>query len=342
MRARSPCSRHGTVSARSLRRSALVLVGLAALFVAPPPSAAVTIDWVTIGNPGNTADTPSTNCIGAGCGSVPYAYRISMYEVTNAQYAEFLNAKAASDPRQLYHTNMGLDATYGGITRSGASGSYSYSVKAGFADEPVNFVTFYDSLRFVNWLHNGQGSGDTETGAYTLLGGTTYPSNWATVLRNPGATIVLPSENEWYKAAYYDPISAGYFDYPTGTDTGIGCVAPGSDTGNSANCLSDGFTDVGAYALSDSPYGTYDQGGNALEWNETIGSENARGLRGGAFLYDAIDLAASAPGIGSPVGEGFEIGFRVASPIPEPGTGLLVMTGLAALATRRRRRAPAR
>jgi formylglycine-generating enzyme required for sulfatase activity len=93
----------------------------------------VTIEWVAIGNPGNAADTPSSNCIeaAASCGSVSYAYQISKYEVTNTQYAEFLNAKAASDPLSLYNTSMGSNATFGGITRSGASGSYSYSVKTG-------------------------------------------------------------------------------------------------------------------------------------------------------------------------------------------------------------------
>ena len=179
---------------------------------------------------------------------------------------------------------MGSDATFGGITRSGVSGSYTYAVKAGFADKPVIYVSFYDSLRFANWLNNGQGSGDTETGAYTLLGGTATPSNGTTVTRNGGANIFLPSENEWYKAAYYDAGAASYFDYPTGTNTATGCVAPGSDTGNSANCTDavGALTDVGAYALSDSPYGTYDQGGNVWEWNEQIVSGSARGSGAGA------------------------------------------------------------
>ena len=82
-------------------------------------------------------------------------YRISTTEVTNAQYAEFLNAKAATDPNALYNTSMG--SGFGGITRSGSSGSYSYSAIAGRENMPVNFVSFYDSLRFANWLGNGQG-----------------------------------------------------------------------------------------------------------------------------------------------------------------------------------------
>ncbi|MCZ7618149.1 MAG: SUMF1/EgtB/PvdO family nonheme iron enzyme [Myxococcota bacterium] len=322
-------------------RQSLLLAALAAL-LATPASATVIIDWVPIGNAGNPADTPSSNCYAANCGSVSYDYWISKYEVTNAQYAELLNAKAAADPLGLYNTGMGSSATFGGITRSGSSGSYSYAVKPGFANKPVTYVSFYDSLRFANWLNNGQGSASTETGAYTLLGGTATPNNGLTVTRNAGANIVLPSENEWYKAAYYSP-GGVYFDYPTGTNSMTGCVAPGSDTGNSANCAGAGsvLTDAGAYGLSDSPYGTYDQGGNVSEWNEEIVYGSYRGFRGGSWYGYAGYLAASSPILYGPTFEGYYVGFRVASLVPEPGTGLLVMTGVPGLALRRKRPAKA-
>jgi formylglycine-generating enzyme required for sulfatase activity len=126
------------------------------------------MDWVTIGNPGNTPDY-QPNPDGDFYGDVAYVYRISKYEVTNAQYAEFLNAKAASDPLGLYNANMG--SGFGGITQTGSSGGYAYSAIAGRESMPVNFVSFYDTIRFANWLNNGQGNGGTETGAYTLLGG---------------------------------------------------------------------------------------------------------------------------------------------------------------------------
>ena len=96
-------------------------------------------------------------------------------------------------------------------------------------------VTFWDSVRFTNWLHNGQPTGaqgpsTTEDGAYTLT-----PAGIAanTIPRNPEATIFLPNEDEWYKAAYFDGTS--YFDYPTGTDVPTACAAPGTST-NAANC----------------------------------------------------------------------------------------------------------
>ena len=299
----------------------------ASLFLAPAASA-VSIDWVTVGAPGNAADT-------TGFGSVAETYRISKTEVTNAQYAEFLNAKAASDPLGLYNTNMGA-VSFGGITRSGSAGSFSYSAKAGRENKPVNWVSFYDSLRFSNWLHNGQGSGDTETGAYTLEGGTATPSNGLTVTRNAGANIFLTSEDEWYKAAYYDALSASYFDFPAGTDTQTVCAAPGAAV-NTANCGSvvGDLADVGSYTGAASPNGTFDQGGNVWEWKEAIiGSR--RGLRGGSFVSDPDSLAASNPVVSGPAFEGGVVGFRVAS-IPEPGTGVLLMTGLLGLSGWRQR-----
>ncbi|MEB2346775.1 MAG: SUMF1/EgtB/PvdO family nonheme iron enzyme [Deltaproteobacteria bacterium] len=310
---------------------------VAGLGLLAAPASAVTIDWVLVGDAGNAPDTLSSNCFSASCGAVADAFRISRYEVTNAQYAELLNAKAGSDPLALYSTDM---ATYGGITRSGSPGSYTYAVKAGWEDKPVNYVSFYDAMRFTNWLHNGQGSGDTETGAYTLLGGTATPSNGYTVTRNPGAIAFLPSENEWYKAAYYDGLSATYFDYPAGTNTQTGCVAPGAAP-NTANCDNavGNVTDVGAYAGSASPYGTFDQGGNVWEWNEQIVSGPRRGIRGGGWGYDAGYLAASYGGVGYPPYEDGDVGFRVASPVPEPGTmllGMTVMTCLAGLSWKRR------
>jgi formylglycine-generating enzyme required for sulfatase activity len=319
------------------------LLVLVALFFSLPAQA-VTIDWVPIGNPNNLAYTLSANCWATNCGSVGHAYFISKYEVTNAQYTEFLNATAATDANGVYNTKMDFDPSYpdiaSGIARSGISGSYTYTAKPGFENKPVVYVSFYDALRFANWLNNGQGIGDTETGAYTLLGGTAVPSNGLTVTRNGSANIFLPSENEWYKAAYYSPAGV-YFEYPAGTDSVTDCVTPGSDTGNSANCnlAVNALTNVGAYGLSDSPYGTFDQGGSVEEWNEEIVSGSSRGIRGGNWFTFASYLRASYPVNGSPAAEGYAVGFRVASLVPEPGPGLLGMTAVLGLAASRRRRA---
>jgi formylglycine-generating enzyme required for sulfatase activity len=279
----------------------------AALLLALPAHAQVNMDWVTVGDPGNACETQSQGCFGA----VAYTYQIGRYEVTNAQYAEFLNAVAATDTYSLYTTSMGSGV--GGITRSGSSGSYTYSTIADRENMPVNYVSFYDSLRFANWLHNGQPSGaqdsaTTEDGAYTFSDATSVGA------RNEGATIFLTSEDEWYKAAYYDAGSASYFDYPTGSDTQTTCAVPGT-TVNTANCgyVVTDLTDRGSYTGSASPSGSFDQGGNLWEWNEAIFESN-RSFRGGSYFFSfSGDLAASHRDGNDPSSEYNDIGFRVAS-----------------------------
>ncbi len=285
-----------------------------------------------MGNPGNSPDSGTGNLYG----SVDHAYDIGKYEVTAAQYTEFLNLKAQADPYGLYNTYM-TDLYYYGcnIQRSGVSGSYSYSVAADWANRPVNHVSFWDAARFTNWLHNGQGAGDTETGAYTL---TPAGISANTVTKNAGAQWWIPSENEWYKAAYHknDGATGNYFDYPTGSDT-----APGRSmadvSGNNANYYGATYpidsgkytTLVGEFQNSDSPYGTFDQGGNVWEWNDTIIAGSSRRLRGGTFAYYSSYLDSSHPVDVGPSGEGGGMGFRVAGAIvPEPGS-VAMLLGLA-------------
>ena len=306
---------------------------LLSLLIASSASA-VTMAWTPIGNPGNACDPQLDGCYGA----VGYGYGIATYDVTNAQYAEFLNAKAKADPLYLWE---GPNE----IQRSGNSGSYTYSVIPGTENWPTREVGFYDALRFANWMHNGQGDGATETGSYTLgpTGENGQPFFGSFVTRNPGATIVLPSEDEWYKAAYYDPSSSSYFAYPTGSDTPPICSAPTSapnhaSCGNTSNYS---LTPVGSYTGSASPYGTFDQGGNVFQWNEAMVSYPNRGLRGGDYLQGSYALESSYRGYSLPNTGGINVGFRLAM-IPEPGTGLLVVAGLTGIAGWRKGRAQRR
>jgi formylglycine-generating enzyme required for sulfatase activity len=293
-----------------------------ALLLALPAHAEVTIEWVTVGESGNACDTQSQGCFGA----VAYTYQIGKYEVTNAQYAEFLNAVAATDTYGLYDTKMG--SGWGGITRSGSSGSYTYSAIAGREDMPVIYVSFYDSLRFANWLHNGQPTGaqdstTTEDGAYDMSLG-------SSVVRKAGAKVFLPSEDEWYKAAYY--VGSGtYYDYPASSDTQTICATPGA-TANTANCdLAVGdLTAAGSYTGSASPSGSFDQGGNVWEWNEAlIGS--SRGLRGGSFYNFPYFLTAPNRDYCDPSYVYYGVGFRVARLVPALPVPSLSPVGMALL-----------
>jgi formylglycine-generating enzyme required for sulfatase activity len=169
------------------------------------------------------------------------------------------------------------------------------------------------------------------------------------VPRNTGAAIVLMSEDEWYKAAYYSAASTNYFDYPAGSDAAMTCAAP-TATPNRANCDDpsdaydptdadvDNLTTVGSFTGSASAYGTFDQGGNVREWLESVVEGRPRDYprqRGGSWYDSAGSLAASDTWGSSPQSQDSISGFRLAM-IPEPGTGLLVVAGLLGLGGWRR------
>lgn len=149
------------------------------------------IDLVRITDTNNPNDT-------TGYGSVDHIYKIGRYPITNNQYCTFLNLRAITDPYGLFNTNMGSNVR-GGITRSGSSGSYTYSVKSNMGNKPVVYISWFDAARFCNWMHNNMGSGSTETGSYTLNGALS-----GVFYKNNDAKFWIPTGDEWYKAAYYN------------------------------------------------------------------------------------------------------------------------------------------
>jgi len=301
-----------------MRHSNILSLGLvlvAGVSLVTPAMAVVNMVYVPIGDAGNTAD-PLTGSL---YGAVDHAYNIGKYEVTNAQYVDFLNAKGASNSFGIYNIHM-LS-----ITQTGSAGGYTYSVNSSYANNPVVSVTWFDAARFCNWLGNGQGSGDTEAGAYTLISGQTT----GIVTVNPGAQVYIPSENEWYKAAYYNGAAGTYSLYPDGRND-----INHADANYYPNVP--GLVNVNRGTASS--YGTYGQGGNAWEWNDAVVSGTRRGRRGGSWNYiplTGMGLASTARLTEDPSVEYNDIGFRVAS-VPEPTSVFLAIFASGMLLTRRK------
>jgi formylglycine-generating enzyme required for sulfatase activity len=313
---------------------------------------AVTIDRVTVSDPGNPNDTINTGTT-PNYGAVADAFQIMNYEFTNQQYTDFLNSVAATGTYSLYSTSMGSNAR-GGIARSGTSGAYTYATSTDMGDKPVNFVSWFDAARVSNWLMNGAtGTSSTETGAYTLVGGQTIGTAPA---RNPGATFYIPTEDQWYKAAYYkgSGTNAGYWQYATqvtGTaPTPVSATTVGTGTsggvspvtsGNFANYLfaadlNSQFGNVTTVGTNGGPsaYGAFDMSGNVWEWNDLTGAAgSSRGLRGGNWydFYGPFSLSSSYSFSSAPSSQNDNVGFRLASPVavPEPSTWVMGLAGIA-------------
>jgi autotransporter-associated beta strand protein len=351
--------------------SALRIVVAGAVFLAAASQAGsgraqVTFDWATVGNPGNAPDTlvmdkPNGSQPGdgtSGYGSVAYTYRISKTHVTNAQYVNFLNAVDPNGTNSLLYitnmTNLTIGGTpypayTGGIDRNLAAAEGSrYSVKTGQENYPVVQINWSRAARFVNWLANGQGSGGTESGVYDMSVFTV--NSFATPPpRAANATMFLPSENEWYKAAYYDPTkggTGGYWQYGTRSDTAPASVAPpGSSnsanigagttgasggafaltlatTGASFNKDLDYLTNVGAYTTSTSSYGLFDLDGTVFNWteasreNRSFAGQYLPIYRGGMWQNNELNSGAAfrntGNGAGVNTGQFQNWGFRVA------------------------------
>jgi hypothetical protein len=165
-----------------------------------------------------------------------------------------------------------------------------------------------------------------------------------------GADWVVPNEDEWYKAAYYDPNKGGtgvggYWQHATESDAlgdnTANAATNGANYFDSANndyanggLSGPGTTNVGSYANASSFYGTFDQAGNVSEWNEGDIGGGERMLRGGSWEDGEGTLRSSLlNGGGLATAESFGIGFRVASLPPVlPNPEMLYLGRAAAFA----------
>ena len=257
----------------------------------------LTLFWVTVGDPGNPPD-PVT-----GHGAVNESFQIGKYPITAEQFALFLNSVASnSDPYGLYNPWMRNDVINGSIICTPFAGHFYYSVKARRKKFPINYVSWFDAARFCNWVHNGcpEGNEDestTEDGAYSLQG----RCNGMLVPLNENAQCYIPSEDQWYKAAYYDG-EGDYHEYPAQSDNAPENKIGGG--GNQANynhatigtsyTTSGHLTPVNLFSGTESYYGARDIGGNICEWNNTtmdhFGMTKVE-ARGGSFKTDVSFLA---------------------------------------------------
>jgi formylglycine-generating enzyme required for sulfatase activity len=275
------------------------------------------LDFVNIGNAGNAADT-------TGYGAVPYEYRIGKYEISQ-------------------------DA----IEKATASGMANVTAGAWSGNQPAANISWFEVAAFVNWLNTSTG----KTAAYDLSwdGSAWSMALWSSeqawtaggtnLYRHKDAYYFLPSENEWYKAAYYDPLGVNYYKFPTGSDVAPSPVINGTiaDTAiyNGLRSSPAGIDVAGGLSV----YGTMAQGGNVYEWIETEfdginnDAEAWRTLRGGNWGEDEGSLRSSYRLVDLPLSEDVaDFGFRVAS-VPEPSTyALLAMSAAGALWWARRRK----
>jgi hypothetical protein len=179
------------------------------------------------------SDAPSCLTVG----QVGYEFGIGEFEVTVDQYVTFLNTvdREGRNAHELYFDQMNPQVwpQYGSVAfdPNAASGEHFSVAYPEWADKPFNFTDFTRSARFVNSLFNGKIlskvpstakgfdyvtytvrlSHETESGMYDMS------KDGAT--RSASSGFVLPSNDEWVKAAYYDPAGGGtnsYWAYPTG------------------------------------------------------------------------------------------------------------------------------
>jgi len=266
----------------------------------------INMEFVTVGNAGNTADD-------TGYGAVGYKYQIGKHEVTADHWA----AVIAADPNV------------------GNAGDWSGS-------QPTAGTSWHEAAKFCNWLTTGSAN----SGYYTISGGEATPNALGhdAYAAAHGTTYFIPTENEWYKAAYHknNGVTGGasnYWEYPTGSDSvPVGIRNPQVPAFDAvfSDWYNQGHPNDVTNAGVASPYSTIGQGGNVWEWNETaIGS--SRGLRGGYWgtaTPPHFLLAASYRSDGRYPTYEYDgvIGFRVASSeaVPEPGS-VAALLGIAVM-----------
>jgi len=288
---------------------------------------AFSMEFVTIGNPGNAPDTTGNpNPVG----SVAYVYNIGKYEVSREQ----IDKANAAGSLGISLQNM---SSYGG------NGLL----------KPATGISFYEAAGYANWLNESKGyqaAYKFVAGTFQLWSPTDSGYNANNKFRNSLAKYVITSSDEWYKAAY-GKLDGTWYDYATGSDSAPTAAGRGTAANTAVFDVWSLLPSATSYGPADinnagglSAFGTMAQGGNVSEWVEDARYSPAESagdwkeLRGGHFQSSDSSMTSSSwREIDEDPASEFEFaGFRVVS-VPEPSTGLLVVLGLSGLLLKRRK-----
>lgn len=322
--------------------------------VSAQPVGSFDMEFVTIGdagNPGWNREEPTGTF--AGRGAVGYEYRITEREVETRDWIEFANTFAPqSDELSDF---IGRPARWGATLDLGYAGPGDrYVLRTDLASPERQHirVDWRQASYFVNWLHNGRSSdpsalmnGAYDVSTYGLLpDGVTYTDQTA---HHPDAKFWIPTVDEWTKAGHWDPDKhgeddGGWWIYNHGSDEPAVSGLPGDpgaqtaaiDLINNPDAI-DRIVEYrnvpnGSYPDTRSPWGLIDMTGGAGEWMEDwspsqfeqrtdrvySGSENGSAIDADiAYFLNGTRPTSNAAS------------FRIASAIPTPGVGVIVLLG---------------
>jgi formylglycine-generating enzyme required for sulfatase activity len=234
--------------------------------VLPPP-----FEWIDI--PGGEVTLEKGGYVPKGGKTlVVKPFQIAKYPITNAQFAVY-------------------------VEDGGEEPEYWNDNKWNQADCPVVGVSWYEAIKFCEWLNDKiNADGD---GTDTIYG-----------VRTPGI-ITLPTEQQWQRAAQGDDGR----EYPWGNEFDK----------NRCNTNESGFernNPVTKYAgKGDSPYGVVDMVGNVWEWcltdyntgEDGVEQDSTYGVVHGGSWGSAANRHARCAfrDFCQPFGRSFDIGFRV-------------------------------
>jgi hypothetical protein len=283
-----------------MKKNALIFVmtvicGVAFATVITHGTTSLSLSFVNIGAVGNAADN-------TGFGAVSYKYNIAKFATTQADY-EMVRAVVGGDTALVSGTTQGVATAIGSISWNSAA-------------------------KYCNWLTTG----DFNTGVYSFNGSgvITGIMDRATAYATYGVSYALPTENEWYKAAYYSVAEGVYYDWATGSDT-----KPSEEKGTGENIGGTVLWNVGEGAMEVN--GTYDMGGNKSEWTESLVSGGGSRYIRSAYFGWSNNADSSKRTYKSETYENDGYGMRIMQIIPEPASMTLIGVGALIIALFRRR-----